>query len=85
MVRGAVGVFGLAATLCICLVPFLRLGVQYLLYKAAAALSGAFAEKRLGSLIGSLGSAFGMMLGMVGSGALMLFFSILSLIKAVNV
>ena len=85
MVRGAVGVFGLGAILCICLVPFLRLGVQYLLYKAAAALSGAFAEKRLATLIGSLGSAFGMMLGMVGSGALMLFFSIFSLIKAVSI
>lgn len=85
VVRGAVGVFGLAAILCICLVPFLSLGVQYLLYKAAAALSGAFAEKRLGSLIGSLGGAFGMVLGLVGSGALMLFFSIFSFIKAVGI
>lgn len=82
LVRGAVGVFGLAVTACVCLVPFLSLGVQYLLYKAAAAVSAAFADKRLGGLIGALGGAFGMVLGLVGAGALMLFFSILSLIKA---
>ncbi|NCB51788.1 MAG: stage III sporulation protein AE [Clostridia bacterium] len=84
LVRSSVGVFGLLAVLCVCLVPFLTLGVHYMLYKAAAALAGAFADKRLSSLISAVGSAFGMVLGMVGSGAIMLFISVISLIKAVS-
>ncbi|MEG1632704.1 MAG: stage III sporulation protein AE [Oscillospiraceae bacterium] len=84
LVRNAVGVFGMAAVLCVCLMPFMALGAQYLLYKAAAALAGAFADKRIATLTGSLGGAFGMVLGLVGTGAVMLFFSILSLIKAVS-
>ena len=45
------------------------------------AVSAAFADKRLGGLISALDGAFGMVLGLVSANALMLFFSILSLIK----
>lgn len=84
LVRNSVGVFGLLAVVCVCIVPFLTLGVHYLLYKVAAVLAGAFADKRLSGLISSMGSAFGMLLGLVGSGAIMLFVSVTSLIKAVS-
>lgn len=84
LVCGAIGVFGLGAVLCICLVPFLRLGMRYLLFKAAAMLAGSFADSRMSSLVGSVSSAFGMLTGMVGSGAIMLFFAIVSMIKAVG-
>ena len=84
LVRNSVGVFGLLAVVCVCLTPFLTLGAGYLLYKAAAVLAGAFAEKRMSSLISALGGAFGMVLGLVGSGAIMLFLSVISMIKAVT-
>lgn len=85
LVRNTVGVFGLIAVISVCLTPFLTLGVRYLLYKLASVLSGAFADKRIASLIAAMGTAFGMVLGLVGSGAIMLFLSIISMIKAVNV
>lgn len=84
LLRGAVGAFGMFVVAAVCLTPFLVLGVQYLMYKAAAVLAGAFADKRLAGLIGAVGSAFGMVLGLVGAGALMLFFSIISMVKAVT-
>ena len=84
MVRSAVGVFGLLAVLGVCLTPVLTLGVHYLLYKAAAALAGTLSDSRLGGLIGGIGSAFGMVLATVGAGAVFLFISIISSIRAVT-
>lgn len=84
ILKNAIGVFGMLAIICVCMMPFLSLGVQYLLYKLASGLSDALTDKRLGGLIGGIGSAFGFVLALVGSGALMLFFSIISSIKAVS-
>lgn len=83
MLKGAVGVFGMLAVLAICLTPFLTMAVQYLLYKAAAFLAGTMASEPLETLIGALGAAFGLMLGMVGSCALLLLISITSSVSAV--
>lgn len=84
ILRSAVGVFGMLSVMCVCALPFVRLGTQYLLYKAAAGLSCAFADGRLSGLIGGIGSAFGMALSLVGSGAIMMFFSLISFMKAVS-
>ena len=82
LIRGALGVFGLTAVLAVCAVPFLRLGLRYLLFKAAAALSGVIGGGRLASLLDGIGAACGMILGLVGVEAIFLFVSILSMIKA---
>ena len=84
LLRSAVGVFGAVVILAVCLTPFLALGLRYLLYKAAAALASAFAGDRLASLISEVGSVFGLVLGVTGACAAMLFVSVLSFIKAVN-
>lgn len=84
MVRNSIGVFGLLAVLSVCAIPFLRLGAHYLVYKGTAALSEALTDKRMGDLIGGVGSAFGMVLGFVGAAGIMLFISIISSMKAVG-
>ena len=76
LVRGALGAFGLAAVLCVCLGPLLALGLHYLMFKAAACIAEPFAEDRLAGLMGSIGTAYGMALGLVGSAGLMLFVSV---------
>ncbi|MDO4750218.1 MAG: stage III sporulation protein AE [Eubacteriales bacterium] len=82
--RGAIGVFGMLAILAICLTPFLQLGVQYLLYKATAALAACVSDSRLAALIDGLGTAFGMILAVIGCGAAFLFISFYSLIRMVT-
>ena len=47
-----------------------------LLFKAAAAVTEPFTEGRLSGLIGDIGTAYGMTLGLVGSGGAMLFLSV---------
>ena len=84
MLKGAIGVFGLLAVLAICLTPFITMAVQYLLYKLAAFLAGTVTQEPLAHLIGALGSAFGLMLGMTGSCALALLISIISSVSVVS-
>jgi stage III sporulation protein AE len=83
VLRGAVGVFGALTVAGICLLPFLRLGAHYLVFKAAGALAGAFADGGTAKLIGDIGAAFGMTLGMAGTSAVMIFIAIISITKAV--
>ena len=83
VLRGTVGVVGTLVVLAICLVPFLQLAIHYLTYKGAAALTGTVANSGLSRLMDEIGGAFGLMLGMTGSCALVLLFSIVSAVSAV--
>lgn len=83
VLKGTVGAAGLVVVLAICLTPFLRLALQYLVYKGAAALCATVAQPQLSGLIDAIGSAFGLVLGMTGAGALVLLVSLVSAIGAV--
>jgi stage III sporulation protein AE len=82
LLRNAIGVFGALVAAAVCAVPFIKLGANYILYRAAGGLSGAAADKSVTKLIDAFGAAFGLTLGMTGVTAIMLFVSIVSTIKA---
>ncbi|MCI8539281.1 MAG: stage III sporulation protein AE [Oscillospiraceae bacterium] len=84
VLRSALGVFGALGVLAVCLTPFLTLGVHYLVYKAAALLASAMARGRVAGLISSIGGAFGLVLGMTGSCALMLLISLAAAVSMVT-
>ncbi|MCD7803480.1 MAG: stage III sporulation protein AE [Clostridiales bacterium] len=81
ILRNAIGVFGTLAVLAFCAVPFLRLGVQYLLYRLASVLTAAVTRHPVARLIGDLGGAFGLMLGMAGASALVTLISIVTTVS----
>ena len=81
VLRNAIGIFGLLSVLAICLIPFFRLGISYLLFKAAGGISNAITDKRIGGLVNAIGSALGLTLAMVGAAAMMLYISIISVIR----
>ncbi len=83
MLKNTIGIFGMLSILAACAYPFLQLGIQYLLYKLTAFLAGALGAPELCKLIDGLGGAFGLVLGMTGSCALLLLVSVLSSIAAV--
>lgn len=83
VLKNGIGIFGMLAILAICLLPFLRLGVQYLLYKLTAFFGSTVSTEPLVNLIDALGSAFGLVLGMVGTGALLLLISMASSVSVV--
>ena len=84
LLKNGIGVFGLIVVLAVCTVPFLKIGFGYLTYKAAAALCGTVADARITKLLGAIGTAFGMILGLVGASAVMLFVSVIISMKAVT-
>ena len=68
----------------VCLLPLVRLGTQYLVYKAAAFLAGVLGAERLTGRIDALGGAFGLIFGMTGACGLLLLISISSALGVVT-
>lgn len=84
MLKAGIGVFGMLIVSAVCVTPFLVLGIHYLIYKGIATLGGGLADSRMKDLISGIGTAFGMVLSLVGCGAIMLFFSLVFAMKAVS-
>lgn len=82
ILKNVIGIAGLLSVLALCILPFLRLGAQYLVYKTTAALCSVFAGKRLSSLIDGIAGAFGIILGMTGACAVLVLISIASALLA---
>lgn len=84
ILKNAVGIFGLLTVLSICAAPFLELGVHYLVYKLSSALASTVADGPTADLIGEIGDAFGLILGMTGACALLLLVSIVSAVSVMG-
>lgn len=78
ILKNAVGLFGMLTVLGIALVPFLRLGAHYLLYKVSAALASTVTDGRLAELIDDIGTAFGLILAITGACTLLLLVGVVS-------
>ena len=64
ILRNAAGLYGMLAVLGICLGPFVRLGIHYLLLKLAGALCGLFGKGSQSPLLEHLSQAMGMILAL---------------------
>ena len=85
ILRNAIGIFGMLVVLAICLVPFLHLGAHYITYKITAALTATVSsDGRVTGLIDTIGSAFGLVMGMTGACAMVLAIAMISAISAVS-
>ena len=84
LLRMSVGVYGMLITLSAVCLPVLRLGLRWLLFRAAAAVCAGIAGERQGTLISRLGTACGLILGLVSVAAAAVFLSIISLIRTVT-
>ncbi len=82
LLRNTVGVFGTVVVLGICLAPFLRMGVHYLVYKLTAALAATLWEGGVTQLIDAIGGAFALELGMTACCGMMLLFCVVSCLSA---
>ena len=83
ILRGMIGTFGALAVVSICLVPVLRLGVQYLLYQGAGLVVAIAGPKKLTRLIVRLSDAFALVLAMTVASAMVLVISVVSSLTAV--
>lgn len=76
ILKNSLGVFGMLCVCAICLVPFLRIGVNYLVFKIGAAVLSPICPKSLGGLVDGIADSMGMILGMLGSCSAILFFEL---------
>ena len=83
LLRGTVGVYGMLITLGAVCFPVLRLGLRWLLFRAAAAVCAGIAGERQGQLISRLSAVYGLLLGLIAVAAAAEFLSIISLIRTV--
>jgi stage III sporulation protein AE len=82
LLRASIGAVGLIAVILICLVPFLKSGIHYIVFRLTAAASSVMGEKRLTRLIENLATAFGMILGITATMAIIEFVAIISAMKS---
>ncbi len=83
LLKNSIGVFGMLAILSICILPFLKVGIHYLLLKATAAISGTVGLKPHVALLKNFSTAMGYLLAMCGTCGLLLLISCVCFIKVV--
>lgn len=84
LMKNAAGLYGIFALLAICLNPFLKIGIHYILLKATAAICGVYGAKSAIDLIDDFSAAMGLLLAMTGSVCLLLLISTVCFMKGVG-
>ena len=84
VVRNTAGAFAMVAVCSLCLGPFLFLLLKMLLLRATATMAEILPDGRLARLLEQMASVFGMLLGLVGCGMVMLLFSLAAGMRAVT-
>ena len=85
LAKNAAGIYGIFSILAVFLLPFLRIGVQYLVLEVSAVICSVFDCKQITGLISDFSSAMGMLLAMTGSACLLQLISTVCFLKGVGV
>lgn len=84
IIKNSAGALGLVAVAALCAVPFAALSAKLLLFRAAACACDMVPNAKLSSFINDVGTALGILLGLVGCCAIMLFISFTTAIRMVS-
>ena len=84
VLRTGVGLYGMLAVFGICLAPFFRMGIQYLLLRLGTALCGLFGKGSQSPLLEKLSQAMGLMLALTGIACLLSLMLFVLCIRTVN-
>lgn len=82
--KNAVGIYGLLGIIAVTIVPFLTVGINYLMLKFVSAVSPTFAPKSLTELLQDFSTAMGFVLAMTGSVCLIQMISIMSFLRGMT-
>lgn len=84
ILRNSIGVFGLLSVIGILIVPFIHLSLSYFEYVLMYHLSNFFPSCRFSKLIQGVASAYGMLLGVIGTGFIMIFMTFISFMQVLG-
>ena len=82
--KNAAGVYGIFAILAVCILPFFRIGIHYLLLKLTAGICSIFGSKQITGLIQDFSTSMGMLLAMTGSECILLLISTICFLRGVG-
>jgi len=84
VLRNGIGVFGMFVILGILILPFVSMGIRYLVFKGVSKLSELFPNHKLTELIRGISGAYGMMMAVIGTGFVMIFLTIISMMNLIG-
>ena len=84
VMKNTVGVYGLLVVAAIWIMPFLQIGVQFLLLKLTAALCSVLGVKDATDLIEDFSGAMGILLGMIGAVSFLMLISMICFMKGMG-
>lgn len=84
LLRAGTGLYGMLAVFGICLLPFLRIGLQYLLLRLAGALCGLFGKGSQRPLLEELTRVMGLVLALTGIACLLALMILVLCIRTVS-
>ena len=85
ILRACIGSLGVLCVLAVCVIPYISLGIHYLVYQLMSGFTSAFSDKRIAALLNGFSDVYAIMLGTAGTVTFVLFASIVSLMQAVSV
>ena len=83
ILRNSAGIYGIIATVAVCIGPFLRIGVHYLLLKITTAVCCVFGDSQSGGLMKDMTGAMGLVLAMTGAVCLLLLIGIVCFLRSI--
>lgn len=84
VVKNTVGIGGMLVVIAVTILPFLRIGLQYLLLKLTAAICGLFCDKSITELVDGFSGVMGFLLGMTGAVCFIFLISIVCFLKGMG-
>ena len=84
VLKNSIGIYGLFVMISLWIGPFIKIGIQYLLMKVTAAITGIFGVKEGTDLLNDLTSAMGMILSMIGVQTVLLIVSTVCFMRGVT-
>lgn len=84
LVKNTVGIAGMLAVIAIVIVPFLQIGVQYLLLKLTAAVCALISHKSIADLVEDFSGAMGFLLGMTGAVCMIFLISLVCFLRGMG-
>ena len=84
VLKNSIGIYGLFVMISLWIGPFIKIGIQYLLMKVTAAITGIFGAKEGTDLLNDFTSAMGMILSMIGVQTVLLIVSTVCFMRGVT-
>ena len=84
VVKNAVGVYGMLVIMAMWLIPFIRIGTQYVLLKITGGISSLYADKHSVAVVQHISSVMGYILAITSTVCLLMLISIVCFLKGMS-